>query len=124
MAPAKAGAILMKIAEGLLLCRFRFGRVRLRELAAEPVDAACGVDQLLLAGEERVAGGADFEDDVALVGGTRLEDGSAGALYVDVFILRVNPLLRHLEYPLSGGRLAVRLRTGLVTVTSKCLSRY
>ena len=50
------------------------------ELAAEALDAAGGVDQLLLAGEERVAGGADFDDDVALVGGARLEVVAAGAL--------------------------------------------
>ena len=47
--------------------------VGLGVLAAEALDAACGVDQLLLAGEERVAGGADFDDDVALVGGAGLK---------------------------------------------------
>jgi len=39
------------------------------DLAAEALDAAGGIDQLLLAGEERVALRADFDDDVALVGG-------------------------------------------------------
>ena len=73
--------------------------IRLGELAAEPVYTSRGVDQLLLAGKERVAGGADFEDDVALVGGARLEDRAAGALDVDVLVLRVNPLLCHGAYP-------------------------
>ena len=36
-------------------------------LAAEALDASGGINQLLLAGEERVAGGADFEQDVAFV---------------------------------------------------------
>ena len=67
----------------LLGCGFGLACVGLGELAAEALDAACGVDQLLLAGEERVAGGADFEDDVALVGGAGLKVSSAGALDVD-----------------------------------------
>ena len=50
-----------------------FARVGGGVLAAEALDAAGGVDQLLLAGEERVAGGADFDDDVALVRGAGLE---------------------------------------------------
>src|SRR6185437_9127953 len=56
--------------------------IGLRELAAEAFDTAGGVDQLLLAGEERVAGIADFDDDVALVGGARYELVAAGALDV------------------------------------------
>jgi hypothetical protein len=74
-----------------------FGLLRIgcRELAAEALDASGGVDQLLLAGEERVAGGADFDDDVALVRGTRLEDVSAGALHIDVFVGGMNSSLCH-----------------------------
>ena len=82
--------------------------VRLGELAAEALDAACGVDQLLLAGEERVAGGADFDDDVALVRGAGLKAGSAGALDVDVFVLRVNSLFWHDTYPFPDLGLPVR----------------
>src|SRR6266851_3601667 len=75
--------------------------VRLGELAAEALDATCGVDQLLLAGEEGVAGGADFEDDVALVRGAGLKVVSAGALDGDVVVVRVNPFFGHGKYPLS-----------------------
>jgi len=73
--------------------------VRLRELAAEALDAACRVDQLLLAGEERVARGADFDDDVALVGGARLERVAAGALHVDVAVTGVDSLFWHGNSP-------------------------
>ncbi len=63
-------------------------------------------------------------DDVALVGGARLEVGAAGALDGDVVVVRVNAFFGMLQDPLLWpGRLAVRLRTGLVTVTSKGLSR-
>ena len=65
------------------------------DLAAEALDAACGVDQLLLAGKERVAGSADFDDDVALVGGAGLELVAAGALDVDVVVLGVNSFFWH-----------------------------
>jgi hypothetical protein len=65
------------------------------ELAAEAIDTAGRVDELLLAGEEGVAGGADFENDSALVGATRLEGGAAGALDGGVFVNGVNSSLRH-----------------------------
>src|SRR5579863_253767 len=44
------------------------GRFGLCVLAAEALDAAGGVHQLLLAGEKGMAGGADFNTDVALMG--------------------------------------------------------
>ena len=78
-----------RLLSGCLAC------VRLGELAAEALDASGGVDQLLLAGEEGVAGGADFKDDVALVGGTGLEVRPAGALDSDGLVLRVNSVFRH-----------------------------
>jgi hypothetical protein len=53
------------------------------DLAAEALDAAGGVDQLLLAGKERVAGSADFDDDIALVRGAGLKQIAAGALDAD-----------------------------------------
>ena len=64
-------------------------------LAAEALDAAGGVDQLLLAGEERVAGRADFDDQVALVRGAGVELIAAGALDVNGFVLRVNRFFWH-----------------------------
>ena len=72
------------------------------ELAAEAVDTASRVHQLLLPGEERVAGRADFDDDVALVCGARLEGGSAGALYIDVVIGGVNSSFWHDAIPLRS----------------------
>src|SRR5216683_5158284 len=94
------------------LCRFRlrllrrglaggFGLagVRFVELAAEALNTAGGIDQLLLAGEERVASGADFDDDVALVRGAGLKGRSAGAFDVNVSILRVNTFFWHGDYP-------------------------
>src|SRR5581483_617127 len=62
---------------GRLLLRRRGRRVRI--LLLEPVDAALGVDQLLLAGEEGMAVAADVEVQVA-VGGPRLPGGAAGAV--------------------------------------------
>jgi hypothetical protein len=64
-------------------------------LAAEALDAAGGVDQLLLAGEEGVAGRADFDDDVALVRGAGLKVVAAGAFDVDVLVLGVNGFFGH-----------------------------
>jgi hypothetical protein len=83
--------------------------VGLGELAAETLDASGGVDQLLLAGEEGVASGADFEDDVALVGGAGLKVRPAGALYGDGLVLRVNSFFRHID-PFAGSSLLRRLR--------------
>ena len=48
-------------------------------LAAEALDTAGGVQHLLLAGEERVAVGADFHVDVALMSGASGERVSARA---------------------------------------------
>src|SRR6266566_9214587 len=43
---------------------FGFSRVALSVLAAETLDAAGGVHELLLAGKERMASGTDFHADV------------------------------------------------------------
>ncbi len=72
-----------------------YGCVRLGILAAEALDAACGVDQLLLAGKERVAGGADFDMDVALVGGASGKIVAASALYVYLVVAGVNAFFGH-----------------------------
>jgi hypothetical protein len=79
----------------LLGCGLGFAGVRLGELAAEALDATCGVDQLLLAGEKRVAGGADFEDDVAFVRGAGLKVIAAGALDRGDGVVWVNSFFRH-----------------------------
>jgi hypothetical protein len=82
---------------GFRLLRGSLGlaRVRLGELAAEALDAAGRVDQLLLAGEERVAGGADFENDVALVRRAGGKVVAARALDLNLVVLRMNSLFRH-----------------------------
>ena len=89
------GGGLLRFIFRLLCCGLGLAGVRLGELAAEALDATCGVDQLLLAGEERVAGGADFEQDVAFVRGAGLETVAAGALDGGDGITRVNSFFRH-----------------------------
>jgi hypothetical protein len=53
----------------------------------EAIDASRGIDQLLFAGEERVASRANFDVQVALLGRAGLEclAASAGNSYIDVF---------------------------------------
>jgi hypothetical protein len=65
---------------GVSFAAFALGSVALGVLAAETLDAAGGVNQLLLAGEERMTGGANFHVDVALVGGTGEKRIAAGAM--------------------------------------------
>jgi len=68
-------------AQKLLLRPFRFGGVALGVLAAEALHAPGGVHELLLAGKEWVAGGADFYADVALMGGASDKRVPAGAMH-------------------------------------------
>src|SRR5262245_56557214 len=71
------------------------------ELLREPVDAALGIDQLLTAGEERVAVGADLQ--VQLVfGGSRLPGRPAGTARFDVVVLGVNAFLHGSLLTLPG----------------------
>lgn len=63
----------------------RGGAVTPREF----LDAASGVDELLLAGKEGMAGGADADLNV-LLGGTSVIDRSAGAGNLGLAIIRVN----------------------------------
>lgn len=53
------------------------------------IDASCGVDQFLLAGEKRVASGTDFDVQVALPGGTSLEGLAARAAHGDLNVFWV-----------------------------------
>ena len=69
-------------------------------LPVELVHAAAGVHQLLLAGEERVALGANFHGDV-LTGGTGLDHVAAGAadggpivLGMDAFLHVISPHIK------------------------------
>jgi hypothetical protein len=70
-------------------------------LATEALNAARGVDQLLFAGEERVAVGANFGVDIAFVRGTRGEVVPARADHANLVIVRMDPLLRHDSKTLS-----------------------
>ena len=69
---------------------FGLAGVGLGILAAEALDAAGGVDQLLLAGKEGVAGGADFHADVALVGGTGHKGVAAGTVHAGFVVSRMD----------------------------------
>ena len=55
----------------------------------ELLDSTCGVDELLLAGEERVAGGADLNFNLVQYG-TELELGATGTGCRNLFIIRMN----------------------------------
>src|SRR4051794_31743945 len=59
------------------------------ELLAEAFDAACGIDELLLAREERVAAGADVDAD-ACDGAAGREGVATGAVDVAGLVLRMD----------------------------------
>jgi hypothetical protein len=69
-----------------------FCLVGLSVLAAEALDASGGIDQLLLAGEKRVAIRADFEVNIALMGGSGGKRVPAGAHHADFVICGMNLL--------------------------------
>lgn len=71
------------------------GGVALGELALEALDASGCIHQLLLPGEEGVAGRADFQQDIAFVRGAGFEGVAAGALDVGGGVAGMNSLLRH-----------------------------
>jgi hypothetical protein len=71
----------------------------------EALDAACGVNQLLFAGEERVAIGANFNTQhVALDRGASLERMSASAMYGYGVIIGVDTGLHNSPFVVSGLR--------------------
>lgn len=76
--------------QGLFRGGSALGRRFLAVTLIKAIDASRGIDQLLLTGKERVAGGTDFHVQVALLGRARLECLAAGAgnSYLNVF--RVN----------------------------------
>jgi hypothetical protein len=70
--------------------------VRTADNLSETLDATGGIDELLLAGEERVAGVADFQTKLRF-GGNRLEGiptsadgGNRVHLWVDIFFHRLD----------------------------------
>src|SRR5581483_11109405 len=81
-----------------MLLRLGGGRLglrllRARVLAGEPLDAAGGVHELLLAREERVAARADLEAQLLALGGAGLPRGAARAVDGDFLVIRVNAWL-------------------------------
>src|ERR1700751_1634460 len=88
----------------LLLCRGGGGGF-IGVLLLEAFDAAGRVNQLLLAGKERVALRADFDaDQLAFAGRAGLKSASAGAVDRDGMIIGVNSFFH--ERLLSAGRSA------------------
>jgi len=79
-------------ANNLFLCCLGFSRLRrvLGVLAAEALHAAGGIHQLLLAGEKWMAGGADFNADIALMCGAGNKGIAAGAVHADFAISGMN----------------------------------
>ena len=61
-------------------------------LLVELINTAAGVDQLLLAGVEGVAVGADLNGDI-LLGGAGLDDGAASAANRGLLVLGMNSFL-------------------------------
>ena len=62
------------------------------ESLIEPINTSTGVNQLLLAGIERVALGADFNADL-LLGGTGRKDVATGAANGSLFVLGMDTFL-------------------------------
>ncbi len=86
-------------------------------LLGEALDAACGVDEFLLAGEERVATGADFHaKHITLDGRAGLESVAAGAVHRNGVIVGVNPGFH--EAPFCRVRSARPLRKGQSTTAA------
>ena len=56
----------------------------------EAIDASCGIDQLLLAGKERVASGTNFNVQVTFLGGASFKGLAARAGDGDINVFWVN----------------------------------
>jgi hypothetical protein len=69
---------------------FGFARIALSVFAAETFDATGGVHKLLLTGEKRMTGGADFYADIALVRGSGGKRVATGAMHVNFVIAGMN----------------------------------
>ena len=70
----------------------RTSRLLQAESLVEPIDASTGVDQLLLAGIERVALGADLNTDVLLRGAGR-KDIATGTANGGLFVIGMDTFL-------------------------------
>ena len=65
------------------------GKLQLAVTLLEPLHTTCGINELLLAGEKRMAGGADLSIDFR-AGRSGLESVATQALYGDLRIHGVN----------------------------------
>src|SRR4051812_37893364 len=81
---------------------FRLPRFRFGVLAAEALDAARGIHQLLLAGEERVAIRADFHVDVLPVRRPGHKTVAARAVHFDFVVVGMDSCLHGTYDSLSG----------------------
>jgi hypothetical protein len=97
---------------GVFLRGFGFRGVAFRVLAAEALDPAGGVQQLLLAGEEGVAGRTDFDVQVAFVGGASGEIVAAGANHSDFVICGMDSCL-HVRGNLDSSLLILQQGRGI-----------
>ena len=93
-------------------------RRALRLPAAEPLDAAARVHQLLLAGVERVAGGADLEMMEAVGRGRRL-DGRAGLDDIPAHALEADGLIDWMQAGFHFGLLCSRRRRGTLLAPTR-----
>ena len=82
--------LLRRCLGGVGLRGFGLAGVALGILAAEALDASRGVHQLLLAGKERMAVGADLNADVALVRGTGRKVVATRAVDLYLIVCGVN----------------------------------
>ena len=73
-------------------CSTNFYLLLQAETLVETIDTSTGVNQLLLAGIERVALGADFNTNL-LLSGTGLENVTTSATNRGLFVLRMDTLL-------------------------------
>jgi hypothetical protein len=77
-----------EIASPTLFARGRWGRLAIATI--ESIDAPSGINQLLLAGEKRMASGTNFYVQIALFGRTRLKIFATGTSNGDLVIFRMN----------------------------------
>ena len=89
-APALGEGLILGIRGKSVATELLLRRLGLGVLAAEALDSAGGVDQLLLAGEEGMAVRADFYADVAFMGRAGRECITARAVHTYFAITRMN----------------------------------
>ena len=100
-----------------LLRRSRFRGFLLTITPVEAIHAAGSIDQLLLARKKRMAGGTDFNMEIAFTGRACLERLAAGAGHSYFFIFRVNSRF-HFLYHLYSSRLVASFKHAMIRVAT------